>query len=183
MNWRYALARIKWLINIPERIRYAERERCIKVLCNHDLGTVMATLCNGRLEEQWIRSLLHSFIPFHPHPKLSILGRRHLEMDTAHHEECKRKIDSLRAQIVTGIYDAASVGITLVKTEVLQALESNQQYICPSHANEVKKGGACVWCRVAELEAALQGVYDTLKGYQDVCWNFAADALHKPRPK
>ena len=104
-------------------------------------------------------------------------------MDTAHHEECKRKIDSLRAQIVTGIYDAASVGITLVKTEVLQALESNQQYICPSHANEVKKGGACVWCRVAELEAALQGVYDTLKGYQDVCWNFAADALHKPRPK
>ena len=30
MNWRYLIARIKWSINIPARIRSAERERCIR---------------------------------------------------------------------------------------------------------------------------------------------------------
>ena len=32
--------------------------------------------------------------------------------------------DSLRAQIVTGIYDAASVGVTIVKTEELDRLRA-----------------------------------------------------------
>ena len=37
--------------------------------------------------------------------------------------------------------------------------------------------------RVVALVETLEGVYNTPKGYQDVCWNLAADALGKPRPK
>jgi len=63
MNWRYRIARIKYLLNIPYRIREAERERCIRVLTNNDLGIVTASLTNGRLDENWLRSLLQPYIP------------------------------------------------------------------------------------------------------------------------
>lgn len=63
MNWRYQLARIKWLINIPARIRAKERERCIRVLCRHDAKTVTAALYNGHLDDSWVRALLQPYIP------------------------------------------------------------------------------------------------------------------------
>jgi hypothetical protein len=35
----------------------------------------------------------------------------------------------------------------------LQELSENQQYTCPNHANKVKEGGGCVWCRLTLAEA------------------------------
>jgi len=35
---------------------------------------------------------------------------------------------------------------------------------------------------ILSYQEVLEGVYATPKGYQDVCWNLAADALGKPRP-
>ncbi len=58
MNWRGTLARIKWSFNLVGRIRFEERERCIRVLCSTPLPEVTATTRNGNLDEQWIRALV-----------------------------------------------------------------------------------------------------------------------------
>ena len=65
-------------------------------------------------------------------------------------------------------------------------------------ANPLKTEHALDWSKTAQevedqfqlgmierdrFREALEGIYATPKGYQDVCWNLAADALSKPRPK
>ena len=58
-------------------------------------------------------------------------------------------------------------------------------------APEPRKGCFCDNCFygrdamalvILSYQEVLEGVYATPKGYQDVCWNLAADALGKPRP-
>ena len=70
MNWRKTywtvygkVARVIYRFQFITRARDAERNRCIRVLCRHKLGTVTAVLHDHRLSEDWIRSLLQPFIP------------------------------------------------------------------------------------------------------------------------
>ena len=56
------LWKIGWFFNVPGRIRLAERERCIRVLCGHDLGVITALTRDGKLDDQWIRHFLHPYV-------------------------------------------------------------------------------------------------------------------------